>query len=142
MKKILKIIKINLKGGLANPSPPLGPSLGAIGVNIINFCKKFNEITSSKLNKLLFVNIIIYEDKTFEINIKKSTVKYKVLKILNLKKGSNQPNKNKIGSITEKDLNSIALYKMSDLNCFKLKSAISMIKGTLKSIGINVIKKK
>ncbi|MDH3004402.1 MAG: 50S ribosomal protein L11 [Candidatus Shikimatogenerans sp. JK-2022] len=140
MKKILKIIKINIKGGLANPSPPLGPTLGSIGINIMNFCKIFNNKTKDKLNKLLFVNIIIYEDKSYDIIIKKKSVKYKVLKLLNLKKGSNEPNKKIIGEISINDIKKIAEYKMSDLNCFNIKSAISMIIGTIKSLGIKINK--
>lgn len=140
MKKILKIIKLNIKGGLANPSPPLGPSLGAIGVNIMDFCKFFNEKTKNLINKLLFVNIIIYEDKTFNFKIKKKSIKYKVFKLLNIKKGSNEPNKKIIGKINIKDIYKIAKYKMPDLNCFNnIKSAVSMIIGTLKTIGIKII---
>ncbi|WGH25363.1 MAG: 50S ribosomal protein L11 [Candidatus Shikimatogenerans bostrichidophilus] len=140
MKKILKIIKLNIKGGLANPSPPLGPSLGAIGVNIMDFCKNFNNRTKDKINKLLSVNIFVYVDKTFDFKIKKQTVKYKILKLLNINKGSNEPNKKKIGEVTLNDIYKIAKYKMSDLNCFKIKSAVSMIIGTLKSIGVTIKK--
>ncbi|MDH3004615.1 MAG: 50S ribosomal protein L11 [Candidatus Shikimatogenerans sp. JK-2022] len=141
MKNILKIIKITIKGGLANPSPPLGPTLGAIGVNIIDFCKYFNEKTQNKINKLLFVHIFIYEDKSFDFIIKKKPIKYKIFEYLKIKKGSNEPNKKKIGEISIKYLYKLAEYKMPDLNCFKLESAVSMIKGTLKSLGIKILNK-
>lgn len=140
MKKILKIIKLNILGGQAKPIPPLGPSLGAIGVNIVNFCKIFNERTKNKNNKLLFINIIVYEDKTFDFIIKKSTVKNKILSLLNIKKGSSEPNKKKVGDITIEEIYKIAKYKMPDLNCYKLKSAVSMIIGSLRSMGINIKK--
>ncbi|WGH24626.1 MAG: 50S ribosomal protein L11 [Candidatus Shikimatogenerans bostrichidophilus] len=138
MKKIFKIIKINLKGGLANPSPPLGPTLGAIGVNIMDFCNYFNNKTKDNLNKLLFIHIYIYEDKSFDFKIKKKSIKYKVLKLLNIEKGSSEPNKKIIGEINLSDIYKLAEYKISDLNCFSLESAVSMIKGTLKSLGVKI----
>ncbi|WGH24812.1 MAG: 50S ribosomal protein L11 [Candidatus Shikimatogenerans bostrichidophilus] len=142
MKKIFKIIKINIKGGLANPSPPLGPTLGSIGINIMDFCNYFNEKTKNKINKLLFIHIYIYEDKSFDFKIKKKSIKYKVLKLLNLEKGSSEPNKKIIGGININDIYKIAKYKISDLNCYNIESAVSMIKGTLKSLGIKILDEK
>ncbi|WGH25727.1 MAG: 50S ribosomal protein L11 [Candidatus Shikimatogenerans bostrichidophilus] len=139
MKTILKIIKLNIQGGQANPSAPIGPSLGAVGVNIMDFCNKFNKITKVKTNEILPVIINVYNDKSFDFKIKKESIKTKIFYFLNIKKGSNEPNKKKIGNINIEDVKNIAKYKMSDLNCFKTSSAISMIIGTLKTIGINII---
>ncbi|WGH27631.1 MAG: 50S ribosomal protein L11 [Candidatus Shikimatogenerans bostrichidophilus] len=140
MKKIIKSIKLIIKGGLANPSPPIGPALGSIGINIMDFCNKFNKETKNKeyMNKSIPVIINIYDDKSFNFEIKKQSIKDKIFNLLKIKKGSNEPNKKKIGEIDIKEIKKIAKYKMSDLNCFKIKSAISMIKGTLKSIGIKI----
>ncbi|WGH28111.1 MAG: 50S ribosomal protein L11 [Candidatus Shikimatogenerans bostrichidophilus] len=142
MKKIIKILKLNIKGGYANPSPPIGPSLGSVGVNIMEFCKKFNEKTISNeyKNIILPVNVIVYEDKTFDLKIKKQSIKNKIFNILKIEKGSKEPKKNIIAKIKLSEIKKIAEYKISDLNCFKLSSAISMIIGTLKSFGIDIIK--
>ncbi|MDH3004957.1 MAG: 50S ribosomal protein L11 [Candidatus Shikimatogenerans sp. JK-2022] len=138
MKKIIKILKINIKGGNANPSPPLGPSLGAIGVNIMDFCKKFNKETKNRKDENLFIRIIIFVDKSFQYIIKKPTITNSILNILNKEKGSNEPNKKKIGKININNIIEIAKEKMSDLNCFNIKSAVSMIIGSLKSIGVEI----
>ncbi|WGH27117.1 MAG: 50S ribosomal protein L11 [Candidatus Shikimatogenerans bostrichidophilus] len=140
MKNIIRILKLNIKGGNANPSPPIGPSLGSVGINIMEFCKKFNKKTNNKKynNIILPVIIKIYNDKTFKFKIKKQSIKNKIFDILNIKKGSKEPKKIIIGEINLLDVKKIAKYKMSDLNCLKLSSAISMIIGTLKSLGINI----
>ncbi|MDH3004752.1 MAG: 50S ribosomal protein L11 [Candidatus Shikimatogenerans sp. JK-2022] len=139
-KEILKIIKIKITSGQANPAPPLGPALGSVGIKIMDFCNKFNNYTKNKYkkNEILHVNIIIYIDKSFDFIIKKKTIKDQVLEILNIKKGSNEPNKKKIGDINISDIYKIAKYKMSDLNCLEIKSAVSMIEGSLKSMGVNI----
>ncbi|WGH26620.1 MAG: 50S ribosomal protein L11 [Candidatus Shikimatogenerans bostrichidophilus] len=140
MKKKIKSIKLKIKGGYANPSPPIGPALGSVGINIMDFCNDFNKKTKNKkyLNKLIPIIINIYDDKSFDFIIKKQSIKDIVLNLLKIKKGSNEPNKKKVGEIDIKEIEKIAKYKLSDLNCFKINSAISMIKGTLKSIGIKI----
>ncbi|MDH3003694.1 MAG: 50S ribosomal protein L11 [Candidatus Shikimatogenerans sp. JK-2022] len=140
MKKIIKILKLNIKGNNANPTPPIGPTLGSVGINIMDFCKKFNDLTNNKQYKniLLPINIVIYNDKSFDIIIKKQTIKNKIINLLNIKKCSNEPKRIIIGNIDINKVKEIALYKMSDLNCFNINSAISMIIGTLKSLGVNI----
>ncbi|WP_212113326.1 50S ribosomal protein L11 [Candidatus Shikimatogenerans silvanidophilus] len=141
MKKIIKKIKIkNIKGGLANPAPPIGPILGSSGINIIDFCKKYNEKTKNYTGKICPVIIYLYEDKSFDFIIKTEPISYQLLKILKLDKGSKEPNKIKIGKISYEQIKEIAKKKMHDLNCFNLKSAISMIYGTAKSMGIEIFK--
>lgn len=139
MKKIIKIIKLNIKGGKANPSPPIGPILGSVGINIIDFCNKFNKKTNKYKDLIIPVIIKVFIDKTFVLKIKKQTIKDKIFNLLNINKGSKLPKKENISEINYSEIKKIAKYKMSDLNCFKIKSAISMIIGTLKSIGINII---
>lgn len=129
-------------GGKANPTPPIGPILGATGINIIDFCKKFNLFTKNRINEKIPTIIYIYKDKTFKFKTKVSPVSTLLLNKLNLKKGSKEPNKNIIGNIIYKDIIDIANIKIKDLNCCKIKSAISMILGTAKSLGINIIYEK
>lgn len=139
-KKIIKKIKIKkILGGEATPSPPVGPILGGAGVNIMSFCKEFNDRTKEKMGKLCPVSIIIYEDKTFEFNITEPPVSVQLLELLKLKKGSKESNRLKIGQINIKDIKLIALSKINDMNCYSLDCAISMIKGTARSMGIEVI---
>ncbi|WGH25599.1 MAG: 50S ribosomal protein L11 [Candidatus Shikimatogenerans bostrichidophilus] len=138
MKIIKKILKLNIKGGSANPAPPIGPMLGAVGVNIMDFCNKFNKETINKNNEILSIRVKVYEDNSYDYIIKKQTIKNIVLNKLNLKKGSKEPNKKKIGSLTLDEIFDIAKYKLSDLNCFKIKSAVSMIIGTLKTLGVEI----
>lgn len=140
-KKIIKIIKIEkIKGGVANPSPPIGPILGSAGVNIMEFCKQFNERTKNKQGQICPVLIKIYEDKSFEFIIKSPPVSLQLLQELNIQKGSKEPNRFKIGKITWDQIKKIANNKILDLNCFKIESAISMITGTARSMGIEIIK--
>ncbi|XBT18581.1 MAG: 50S ribosomal protein L11 [Candidatus Shikimatogenerans sp. Tder] len=142
MNKIIKIIKIQIIGGKANPTPPIGPILGSTGINIMDFCKKFNFKTKNRCNEIIPTIIYIYNNKTFKFKIKTSPTSKLLLKILNLEKGSKEPNKNIIGNINYNDIINIANIKFKDLNCYKIKSAISMIIGTAKSLGINIIYEK
>jgi large subunit ribosomal protein L11 len=140
MKQIKKILKLQIKGGSANPSPPIGPACGSAGINIMEFCKKFNEKTKTNYGKLLPVVIYVYFDNSFDFIIKKPTISVQLLEIVNKNKGSKEPNKNKIAKINIKDVKSIAEYKLSDLNCFTINAAISMVIGSAKSMGIEILK--
>ncbi|YCJ91509.1 MAG: 50S ribosomal protein L11 [Candidatus Karelsulcia muelleri] len=137
-KRIFKKIKLQIKGGLANPAPPIGPALGAAGVNIMDFCKKFNSKTEDKKEKLLPVIITIYEDKNFDFIIKQPPISKQLLEICNLEKGSKEPNKIKVGKISWLKIKLIAKKKIIDMNCFNIKSAISMVAGTARSMGIEI----
>jgi large subunit ribosomal protein L11 len=139
-KKVIKIIKLNLKGGLANPSPPIGPMLGSSGINIMEFCKLYNKKTLNKIGKLLPVVIKINEDRSFKIKIKTPPTSYLLLDALNLEKGSNASKKTKIGVISIKMIKELARKKIKDMNCFKIDSAIKMIIGTAKTLGIEIKK--
>lgn len=139
MKKVKKILKLQIKGGSANPSPPIGPACGSAGINIMEFCKKFNEKTINNYGILLPVVIYVYYDNTFEFILKKPSICVQLLETVNKKKGSKEPNKNKIAQIHMKDIKRIAEYKLSDLNCFTIDAAISMVIGTAKSMGIEIL---
>ncbi|MGX7590442.1 50S ribosomal protein L11 [Candidatus Karelsulcia muelleri] len=137
-KKVIKIIKLNLKGGLANPSPPIGPSLGTAGINIMEFCKLYNQKTLNKMGKLIPVVIKVNEDRSFKIKIKTPPTSYLLLDALNIEKGSNASKKNKIGVISITRIKELAIQKIKDMNCFKIDSAIKMIIGTAKTLGIEI----
>ena len=137
-KEISKVIKLQVRGSAANPSPPVGPALGAAGVNIMEFCKQFNSRTQDKPGKLLPVVITIYKDKSFEFIIKTPPAAVLILQAANKKKGSDQPNLVKVGSITWNQVKDIAEIKMKDLNAFKVGSAMKMIAGTARSMGVKV----
>lgn len=139
-KKIFKIVKIQAKGGQANPAPPIGPVLGAAGVNIMEFCKQFNVRTQNQQGQLLPVLITIYEDKSFEFIVKNPPVAIQLIEASKIKKGSSEPNRIKVGSITLEQIQKIAKDKIEDLNCFTIKSAISMVEGTARSMGLKIIK--
>ncbi|XBT18120.1 MAG: 50S ribosomal protein L11 [Candidatus Shikimatogenerans sp. Tser] len=139
MNNIIKTIKIQIIGGKANPTPPIGPILGTTGINIMNFCKEFNLKTKNRYDEIIPTIIHIYSNKTFKFKIKTSPTSSLLLKKMNLKKGSKEPNKDFIGNLSYKDIINIANIKIKDLNCYKIKSAISMIIGTAKSLGINII---
>ncbi|WP_259082850.1 50S ribosomal protein L11 [Candidatus Karelsulcia muelleri] len=139
MLKTLKKLKLQIKGGLANPAPPIGPALGAAGVNIMDFCKQYNLRTQKSKGKLLPVIITIYNDKSFSFLIKEPPVSKQLLELCNLDKGSKESNKNKVGKITLAQIENIAKNKMIDMNCFNLKSAISMVAGTARSMGIEIL---
>jgi large subunit ribosomal protein L11 len=125
-----------VRGGAANPSPPVGPALGAAGVNIMEFCKQFNARTQDKQGKVLPVAITVYKDKSFDFVIKTPPAAVQILEAAKIKKGSGQPNRNKVASITWEQAAAIAEDKMQDLNAFTIKSATNMIAGTARSMGI------
>jgi large subunit ribosomal protein L11 len=137
-KEISGLIKLQIKGGTANPSPPVGPALGSKGVNIMEFCKQFNARTQDQAGKVIPVIITVYKDKTFDFIIKTPPVAVQVLEALKLKSGSAEPNRNKVGSITWAQVKEIATAKMADLNAFTIESAMKMVAGTARSMGITV----
>jgi len=139
-KEISGIIKLQIKGGAANPSPPIGPALGAKGVNIMEFCKQFNARTQDKAGKLIPVIINVYKDKSFDFIIKTPPVAVQLLEATKLQKGSPEPNRNKVASVTLEQVRKIAEEKMSDLNAFTVESAMEMVAGTARSMGITVIR--
>ena len=137
-KEIAGFIKLQIKGGAANPAPPVGPALGSKGVNIMEFCKQFNARTQDKAGKVLPVVITVYSDKSFEFIVKTPPVAIQLLEAAKVKSGSAQPNRNKVASITAEQCRQIAEDKMVDLNCFTVESALKMVKGTARSMGIVV----
>jgi len=137
-KKIFKMVKLQVKGGAANPSPPVGPALGSAGVNIMEFCKQFNGRTQDKPGQVLPVVITVYEDKSFEFVIKTPPAAVQLMDAAKVKKGSGEPNRNKVGSVSWEQVKQIAEDKMSDLNCFTLESAVGMVAGTARSMGLRV----
>ncbi|MCK9204077.1 MAG: 50S ribosomal protein L11 [Bacteroidales bacterium] len=137
-KEVSGIIKLQIKGGAANPSPPVGPALGAKGVNIMEFCKQFNSRTQDKAGKLIPVIITVYRDKSFDFIIKTPPVAVQLLEISKLQKGSPEPNRNKVASVTWDQVQKIAEDKMTDLNAFTIESAVKMVAGTARSMGITV----
>lgn len=137
-KEVSGLIKLQIKGGAANPSPPVGPALGAKGVNIMEFCKQFNARTQDQAGKVLPVIITVFADKSFEFIVKTPPVAVQLMEAAKLKKGSSEPNRNKVASITWEQVKSIAESKMVDLNAFELKSAMAMVAGTARSMGITV----
>jgi large subunit ribosomal protein L11 len=137
-KKVEALIKLQIRGGAANPSPPVGPALGAKGVNIMEFCKQFNARTQEQPGKVLPVIITVYGDKSFDFVIKTPPAAVQVLEASKQKKGSGEPNRVKVGSVTWEQVKEIAENKMPDLNCFSIESAMKMVAGTARSMGINV----
>ena len=137
-KEVAGIIKLQIKGGAANPSPPVGPALGSKGLNIMDFCKQFNALTQSKAGKVLPVVITYYADKTFTFVIKTPPAAVQLMELAKVKGGSAQPNRNKVASVTWEQVKAIAEDKMPDLNCFTVESAMKMVAGTAKSMGIVV----
>ena len=137
-KKVEKVVKLQVKGGQANPSPPVGPALGAAGVNIMEFCKQFNARTQDKSGKILPVVITYYADKSFDFVVKTPPVAIQLLEVAKLKGGSAEPNRKKVGEITWEQVKAIAEDKIVDLNCFTVTSAMKMVAGTARSMGINV----
>ncbi len=131
-------IKLQVKGGQANPSPPVGPALGAKGVNIMDFCKQFNARTQEMQGQVVPVEITVFTDKSFSFIIKTTPAPVLLLEKAKLKKGSSEPNRDKVGSVTWDDVKAIAEYKMTDLNAFKVESAMKMIAGTARSMGLLV----
>ncbi len=137
-KEIAGQIKLQIKGGAANPSPPVGPALGSNGINIMEFCKQFNARTQDKAGKVLPVVITYYADKSFDFVVKTPPVAIQLLEASKKKSGSAQPNRNKVAEITWEQVKAIAEDKMPDLNCFTLDSAMKMVAGTARSMGITV----
>ena len=132
-------IKLQIKGGAANPSPPVGPALGSKGVNIMDFCKQFNARTQDKAGKVLPVIITVYSDKSFDFVVKQPPVSIQLKEAAKVQKGSAQPNRDKVGQVTWDQVREIAQDKMPDMNCFTLEAAMRMIAGTARSMGINVV---
>ena len=137
-KQVAGQIKLQSRGGAANPSPPVGPALGSKGINIMEFCKQFNAKTQDKAGKILPVIITYYSDKSFDFVVKTPPVAVQLLEITKAKSGSPEPNRKKIGEITWDQVKTIAEEKMPDLNCFTIESAMRMVAGTARSIGITV----
>ncbi len=137
-KEVAGLIKLQIKGGAANPSPPVGPALGAKGVNIMQFCKQFNGRTQDQAGKLLPVIITVYGDKSFDFIIKQPPVAVQLLEAAKVKKGSSEPHVNKVASVSWDQVRQIAEGKMSDLNCFTVESGMKMVAGTARSMGITV----
>lgn len=137
-KEISKILKLQIRGGSANPSPPVGPALGAAGVNIMEFCKQFNARSQEKQGKILPVEISVYVDKSFDFVIKTSPAAVQLLEAAKAKKGSSEPNRNKVASVSWDQIKKIAEDKMVDLNAFQIESAMKMVAGTARSMGLNV----
>ncbi len=138
-KEVAGLIKLQIRGGAANPSPPVGPALGAKGVNIMEFCKQFNGRTQEKAGKLLPVIITVYADKSFDFIVKTPPVAVQLLEAAKTKKGSSEPNRDKVASVSWKRVQQIAQDKMVDLNAFTVKSAMRMVAGTARSMGITVM---
>jgi len=137
-KEITGFIKLQVRGGGANPSPPVGPALGAKGVNIMEFCKRFNAKTQDSQGKVLPVVITVYKDKSFDFVIKTPPAAVQLLEAAKLKKGSPESNRDKVGSVTWDQIRAIAENKMPDLNCFKVESGMRMVAGTARSMGLTV----
>lgn len=137
-KEITGYVKLQCKGGQANPAPPIGPALGSKGVNIMEFCKQFNARTQDKPGKVLPVLITVYSDKSFEFIIKTPPAPVQLMEAAKIQSGSKEPNRNKVGKVTWADVQAIAQDKMSDLNCFSIESAMRMVAGTARSMGITV----
>jgi large subunit ribosomal protein L11 len=137
-KEISKVVKLQVRGGAANPSPPVGPALGAAGVNIMEFCKQFNARTQDKQGKVLPVAITVYKDKSFDFVIKTPPAAVQILEAAKIKKGSGEPNRKKVATVTWDQLKVIAEDKMVDLNAFTIESAMKMMAGTARSMGIKV----
>ena len=137
-KEVAGLIKLQIKGGAANPSPPVGPALGSKGINIMDFCKAFNARTQDKAGKVLPVVITYYADKSYDFVVKTTPAAIQLMEAAKVKKGSAEPNRKKVAEVTWDQIRTIAEDKMPDLNCFTIESAMSMIAGTARSMGIKV----
>ena len=138
-KEVAAFIKLQIKGGAANPSPPVGPALGSKGVNIMDFCKQFNARTQDKAGKVLPVIITVYSDKSFDFVVKQPPVAIQLKQAAKVETGSAQPNRQKVGQVTWDQVREIAQDKMPDLNCFTIEAAMRMVAGTARSMGISVV---
>ena len=141
-KEVGKVVKLQVRGGAANPSPPVGPALGAAGVNIMEFCKQFNARTQDKPGKVLPVVITVYKDKSFDFVVKTPPAAVQLMEAAKIKKGSGEPNRVKSGNVTWDQVKAIAEDKMVDLNAFTVESAMSMVAGTARSMGLKVAGKR
>lgn len=137
-KEVSKVIKLQVRGGAANPSPPVGPALGAAGVNIMEFCKQFNARTQDKAGQVLPAVITVYKDKSFDFLVKTPPAAVQLMQAAKIKKGSGEPNAKKVGNLSWDQVKAIAEDKMQDLNAFTVESAMKMVAGTARSMGINV----
>ena len=137
-KEVAAFIKLQIKGGAANPSPPVGPALGSKGVNIMEFCKQFNARTQEKAGKVLPVIITVYSDKSFDFIIKQPPVAVQLKEVAKVKSGSAEPNRKRVGEVSWEQVKEIAQGKMEDMNCFTVESAMRMVAGTARSMGIKV----
>jgi large subunit ribosomal protein L11 len=137
-KEIAGYVKLQVKGGQANPAPPIGPALGSKGVNIMEFCKQFNARTQDKMGKVLPVVLTVYADKSFDFIIKTPPAVVQLMDAAKVQKGSKEPNRAKVGKVTWAQVEEIAKDKMADLNCFTLESAMRMVAGTARSMGLTV----
>lgn len=137
-KEIETFIKLQVKGGQANPAPPVGPALGSKGVNIMEFCKRFNAETQDKIGKLVPVVITVYKDKSFEFAIKTAPAATQIIEQSKISKGSAEPNRNKVGSLSWDQVKNIAENKMVDLNAFTVEAAMRMVAGSARSMGVTV----
>ncbi len=137
-KELSKVVKLQVRGGAANPSPPVGPALGAAGVNIMEFCKQFNARTQDKMGKVLPVVISVYKDKSFEFVVKTPPAAVQLLEAAKVKKGSGEPNRQKVAKVSWDQVRTIAEDKMVDLNAFTVESAMKMVAGTARSMGITI----
>lgn len=137
-KEVAGFIKLQIKGGAANPSPPVGPALGSKGVNIMEFCKQFNAKTQDKAGKVLPVVITVYSDKSFDFVVKQPPVAVQLKEAAKIQTGSAEPNRKKVASVSWEQIEEIAKSKMEDMNCFTVQSAMRMVAGTARSMGINV----
>ncbi|MDY5969311.1 MAG: 50S ribosomal protein L11 [Bacteroidales bacterium] len=137
-KEVAGLIKLQIKGGAANPAPPVGPALGAKGVNIMEFCKQFNARTQAQAGKIVPVIITVYKDKSFDFVVKNPPVVVQLKEIAKAQKGSGEPNRKKVASVSWDQVRAIAEAKMPDLNCFTIEAAMSMVAGTARSMGFTV----
>ena len=137
-KEIQQVLKLQIRGGAANPSPPVGPALGAAGVNIMEFCKQFNSRTQDKPGKVLPVAITVFKDKSFEFVVKTPPAAVQLLEAAKIKKGSGEPNRSKVATVSWDQIKTISEDKMVDLNAFTVESAMKMVAGTARSMGIKV----
>ncbi|NDC40076.1 MAG: 50S ribosomal protein L11 [Chitinophagia bacterium] len=137
-KEISTYVKLQVKGGQANPAPPIGPALGSKGVNIMEFCKQFNARTQDKMGKVLPVTLTVYTDKSFDFVIKTPPAAVQLMEASKIQKGSKEPNRQKVGKVSWQQVEEIAKDKMPDLNCFTLESAMRMVAGTARSMGLTV----
>lgn len=139
MKQPVSVVKLQIKAGQANPAPPIGPVLGQHGVNIMEFCKQFNAQTQSKMGEVTPVELTVYSDRSFTFILKTPPASYLLMQASGVKKGSSEPNKNKVGQVTQEQVLEIARKKMSDLNAFSEEAAVKIIQGTARSMGLRIV---